>query len=228
MQATLYVDKESCRKAAVALLTSAQAQGDRLEVIYDNTPTEYPSIYLDRFTHHKSYRVSVGSYYPQYLGKLGMPEARRISFLWWNPKPWRMPNPKGSVAIACMRKRHWSQNYKYTPEQLRKEIKERTTRPIIDWWAYAENVHVLVTPDAYVASLDAILRGIPVITLKDGIARSISSISLDYLEYPYLAYNEQRMNWLNDLAYCHWHLSELRDGSAWRTIRTIIEVTQYD
>lgn len=78
--------------------------------------------------------------------------------------------------------------------------------------------HVVVTPSSNVC-LDAILYGVPSIVLGDGIARSISSTSLDDLEHPYLADMAERQRWLNNVCWCQFKTREFATGLGWQVIR---------
>lgn len=82
------------------------------------------------------------------------------------------------------------------------------------------NAHALVTVSSS-ACLTALLMGIPSIILGDGVTRNLSSTTLNYIEFPYLAHMDQRMSLLSDLAYCQWSLAEISDGKAWDVLSFI-------
>lgn len=82
--------------------------------------------------------------------------------------------------------------------------------------------HVLITFGSN-ACFDAVLAGVPAIVLGDGIARPISSTSLDDLENPRRASEGERRQWLNNCAWCQFKLAEFRSGMGWRTIKAMAE-----
>lgn len=65
------------------------------------------------------------------------------------------------------------------------------------------------------ASFEAALMGVPSVILGDGVARPISSTSLEDVEEPRLGKREQ---WLNNLAYHQWTETELRSGEAFEHV----------
>jgi len=58
--------------------------------------------------------------------------------------------------------------------------------------------------------LDAVMHGIPVVVLGDGIAKPLSG-TLDEM-YHYT--DDERDQLLNDIAYCQWTLDEIKSGEA--------------
>lgn len=62
------------------------------------------------------------------------------------------------------------------------------------------------------AAIEAILSGIPVIMLGDGIAKPMSGTSLKNLIAPALPSDEKRWQWCCDLAYCQWSHEEIVTG----------------
>lgn len=82
--------------------------------------------------------------------------------------------------------------------------------------------HAVVTYSSNIC-LDAILYGVPAIVLGDGIARPISSQSLDELERPRLANIEERQRWLNNACWCQFKVNEFANGLGWQTIREMYE-----
>lgn len=82
--------------------------------------------------------------------------------------------------------------------------------------------HVVIT---FTSSLcfDAVLFGVPSIVLGCAIARPISSTSLEDLETPRLASDDERRQWLNNVAWCQFKMAEYRDGTAWRIVRGMVE-----
>ena len=146
-----------------------------------------------------------------YLGKLGMPDDRRIK-LGWEPKPWRRHDPNSRVVLK----------YGVNDGDMLLQIRKYTTRavhiPITRIQSSFKAAHCVVTHDNEIA-LAAFLEGIPTLALHNCITRSVSSTTLEYIEYPYLAHREQRMAWLNDLAHTQWSVDEIKSGEAWQSIR---------
>jgi len=66
---------------------------------------------------------------------------------------------------------------------------------------------------------EAILQGVPCITLGDAVARPISSTSLSEIEDPYLATMDERQQWLANLMYQQWTLVEYGSGQAWAALK---------
>lgn len=72
------------------------------------------------------------------------------------------------------------------------------------------------------ACFDAVMAGLPVIVLGEGIARPIASTTLDDLERPRLADRCERTQWLANLAWTQWTLKEYAGGDGWRQIRAMM------
>lgn len=69
------------------------------------------------------------------------------------------------------------------------------------------------------AALEAICNGIPSIVLGDGVARCVSSTSLDDLSNLKMLDPMDIRQWLNNVAYCQWTLDEMASGEAWETMK---------
>lgn len=126
-------------------------------------------------------------------------------------------------------------------------IRERTDRPIIyrpkpsyhdavpvegaefDWGNKTQlrdilkRCAVMVTHGS-IASVDSICAGVPAIILGNAVAKPISSTSLEEIQMPKWASDEDRRQWASDLAYCQWRVEEFMSGLAWRVIREQIEI----
>lgn len=81
-----------------------------------------------------------------------------------------------------------------------------------------EGAHVLVTHGSN-ACFEAVTLGVPVISLGNCVATPISSTSLKEIESPRLASDDERRQWLSNLAYCQYTLQEMRNGFAWAVIK---------
>jgi hypothetical protein len=192
------------------------------------------------------FHMSVGAYRPSlYAGRWGKPPDRREKFGWWF-KPWRQPRLAGHILLAWSSfkyhdfhglplphehawnvvqelREHTDQEivYRQKPNQPRHDVPG--TRPSREGSPLLEDLsgcHALITVGSS-ACLEAMLMGVPSIILGDALMSPISSCSLDYIKWPYLAYPDQREQILNDLAYCQYHLSEYADGTAWRNVRQL-------
>ena len=85
--------------------------------------------------------------------------------------------------------------------------------------------HVCVTYESNLC-FDAALFGVPNIVLGHGIAGPISSKHLTELETPRLASNDERQQWLNNVAWTQFHaLDEYTSGMAWKVIRDMVDCT---
>lgn len=78
--------------------------------------------------------------------------------------------------------------------------------------------HALVTYGSN-ACFEAVVLGVPCIILGDAVARPISSTSIDDIEAPRRATDEERIQWLSDIAYCQWTPHEFASGDAWTHLR---------
>lgn len=73
------------------------------------------------------------------------------------------------------------------------------------------------------ASIDAILLGVPVITVDEGnLAYEISSRKIEDLNSPRLASKEEVEDWLHKIANSQWTTKEIEDGTAWNHLRTVL------
>ena len=79
-------------------------------------------------------------------------------------------------------------------------------------------VKVVVTHGSN-ASLEAIIAGVPCISLGDSAVAGICDDSLDYLFNPYMPTREEIQQRINNIAYCQWQLKEMASGEAWEFIK---------
>ena len=68
------------------------------------------------------------------------------------------------------------------------------------------------------AAVEAAVEGLPVVVLGDGVAKVVGSDSIDEIESVHIPSDEERWQWLCNVSYCQWTLSEFRSGEAWDTI----------
>lgn len=94
-----------------------------------------------------------------------------------------------------------------------------------EWRNVMARAHVCVTYGSNLC-FDAALFGVPSLVLGHGIAGPISSTDLSELENPRLASDDERRQWLNNVAWTQFHaLDEFSNGMAWKIIRDMVEVT---
>jgi len=111
---------------------------------------------------------------------------------------------------------------KYTdrPIEIRDRVKSRQDRVITNTLKEAldDDVHALVTFNSNGAT-EAILYGYPAFTLSPThAAKPVSLQDLSMIETP--AYPDEGLvrAWASHLAYGQFHISELKDGTAWRSL----------
>lgn len=160
-------------------------------------------------------------------------------------KSWRDPQSPGPVIYAGSSEKYHA--FAGLPEpteyaaQIVKDIKRRSNRLVVyrpkPTWMDAEPVRgasfsgrednlgdllrgawCLVTNGSN-AGFDAVLAGVPCIVLGNGIARPISSTSLDDIEKPYEATESERLQWLSNISWCMFTEEEMCQGLAWAAIR---------
>lgn len=194
------------------------------------------------------WRVAVNSHHPTpYLPRMRSPDDRWKA-LGIQVRPWqRRPGGPIIVAGSSLKYHEFSglpHPTEYAADVVRKIRKRVGTKVIYrpkPSWKEAEPVNgaefsvipeklsdllaeasVLVTNGSN-SCFEAVLAGVPCIVLGEAVARPISSTSIDSVAKPYLATEEERMQWLADLAYCQWTMDELRSGEAWGHIRRMID-----
>lgn len=94
-------------------------------------------------------------------------------------------------------------------------------------WDCMKRSHVMITHSSN-ACFDAVLAGLPAIVLGEGIAKPISSTSVEDIDHPRRADANERKRWLSNVAWCQFTLPEFAEGLGWRQIRTMIEAEAYD
>lgn len=87
-----------------------------------------------------------------------------------------------------------------------------------------DRAHVVVSYSSAI-SYDAHKIGVPSIVLAGGPARPISSTSLDDIENPRLASDDERRQWLANLAWSQFEMPEFRNGTAWPIVKEMIELS---
>jgi hypothetical protein len=77
------------------------------------------------------------------------------------------------------------------------------------------NCHAVVTHHSNVA-VDALVSGVPAYCWH-GVGATLGQQDLRWVENPWEP--ETRQQWVNDIAYCQWHLEEMREGAPWRHLK---------
>lgn len=104
------------------------------------------------------------------------------------------------------------------PSSLPVQISRRNLQEeLMDAWA-------VVTYGSRV-EIPAIIAGVPIFVMEDGIGRSLSK-NLRYINDPLYPSDEQRINFLSNVTYVQWTLGELENGTAWSMIRRQIEYVE--
>ncbi len=96
------------------------------------------------------------------------------------------------------------------PQSRAERVKWNTMQDALD-----DDIFILVTYNS-IAATEAILHGIPAVTLGLNAATPVSLNELKDLESP--IYPDRQM-WLNNLSYGQFHLEELRNGTAWDCLK---------
>jgi hypothetical protein len=190
------------------------------------------------------WRISVGAHHPTaQLEHQRMPDDRWAK-LKLVEKPWRRSGFQIVIAGSSAKYHDFYGLPDPTAwaEGVVREIREQTDRPIIyrpkpswdgavpiadthfsgpnDSLAGAlTNAWVMITHGSN-ASFEAALLGIPSIVLGNGVAKPISSTSLEDLAHPKMA---KRKGWFANLAYFQWTEDEFRSGVSWPFIAENIE-----
>jgi hypothetical protein len=110
--------------------------------------------------------------------------------------------------------------YTDRPIEVRERVKSRTDRMITNSLKEAldEDVHALVTFNSNAAT-EAVMYGYPAFTLSPThAAKPVTEQDLSKIETPYYPEMDKVESWAHHLAYCQFHISELKDGTAWRIL----------
>ena len=70
---------------------------------------------------------------------------------------------------------------------------------------------------------DCAVYGKPHFAIGASVARALSETDWRRVEVPFYPHDDERVQWLHDVAYCQWTIDEFADGSAWRYIRGVID-----
>jgi hypothetical protein len=195
------------------------------------------------------WRVSAGSTQPLEYVETALHTSARWDGLEIEMRSWRKPTKDGHIIVAdSSPKYHKFHGLLPASEWSRgvvSQIRQYTDRPIwyrpkpvwserssapIDGTEYRPkshlstllpNCHVVVTHGSYIC-VDALVAGVPCITLGPAITRSLSSHCLSDINDPKLAPDFQRSQILANLAWCQYSLEEWESGFAWSNVRDLL------
>lgn len=187
------------------------------------------------------HKLSVNSRHPTAYFQAVRHDSKRADELGLTLAPWRKGGrqivitgmgPKGAGAEG------------YAPLQWEKEtaalIRQHSARPILyrakpNWLnapplpgiASASPGHDLShsLSDAHCvvahhsnAAVEGLVMGVPAFVVE-GVALSLGLDDFSRIETPRQPSDDERRQWMNDLAYTQWNLDEMRSGAAWRHFR---------
>jgi hypothetical protein len=188
------------------------------------------------------WRVAVNAHHPtHYLMKVARPHDR-LAQLDLTLKPWRTEGSRILFAGSSAKYHDFYQLPEPTTfaKKYIRRIRGITKREVLyrpkpSWkeavpidgttWAVGgsiydqlQNTWAVVTHGSN-AVFEAVLEGVPCIVVGDAVAKPISSTEVEDLRNPKLASDEERTQWLANLAYCQWTQAEFACGEAWNYIR---------
>ena len=152
-----------------------------------------------------------------------------------NIEPWKKPGSKILIAkpdekpmkFYDMDLENWLEEtiatikqYTDRPIVVRERVKSRNDRIITNTLkeALQDDVHCLVTFNSNSAT-ESILCGVPAFTLApQQAAMPVPEQDLSKIDTPYYPDMDKIRAWVNHLAYCQFHINELKDGTAWRIL----------
>lgn len=100
----------------------------------------------------------------------------------------------------------------------------RLSRPPEELAELLQAANVLITHNSS-AAIEAVVLGVPAITLGPCAAQFVSAKSVDDIRDPYFPSDHARFQWACNLAYCQWTTEEMASGEAWAFLRTEIQHT---
>jgi hypothetical protein len=90
-------------------------------------------------------------------------------------------------------------------------------------WVELENAYCLITHGSN-AAFDALINGVPVIILGDGVARPLSRTKISDINNLYYPNGIERLQWFYDLAFCQWRIDEICSGRFWKHIGSFLNI----
>jgi len=92
---------------------------------------------------------------------------------------------------------------------------QRITRTIFD---DLKNCHALVTYQS-IAAVESVLYGVPAFTLAPTAADPVCDKDLSLIETPNVQDADKIYKWAHHLAYCQYHIDELKNGHAYKLLK---------
>lgn len=191
------------------------------------------------------WRTSIDAHQPTRMLGANRPHDR-INKLGLKMAPWRARTRKGRIVFAGSSQKYHSFYGLSDPTKYAKKIfanvrelcdaREIVYRPKPSWKDAVpiegtifsvrprsiedelDGAHCLITHGSN-ACFEAVLAGVPCIVLGEAVARAISSTTLEDVNEPREASEEERVQWLADLAYCQWTQREMYSGETWKILR---------
>lgn len=191
------------------------------------------------------WRTSIDAHQPTRMLGVGRPHDR-IEKLDLKILPWRKPSKKSHIVFAGSSQKYHNFYGLSDPTKYAKKIfanirewndfREIVYRPKPSWKDAVPivgttfstrprniedelaNAYCLVTHGSN-ACFESVLAGVPCIILGEAVAKSISSTTLESINNPKESSEEDRRQWLADLAYCQWTHREMYSGEAWNILR---------
>jgi hypothetical protein len=192
------------------------------------------------------WRISVDEQQPTEFISKAKQSPDRWLHLGREMSPWRAKRAKGHIIIANQsEKYHQFYDLPHPTkwvEDIAEELRQYTDRPLwyrpkpswrnkkkITGLRYCETqplselfpgCHALITHASYIC-VDALLNGIPTITLGPAVTESICSKSLSEIEDPVMASDSERLQIMANLAWCQFTVKEWASGFAWKNVKEL-------
>lgn len=220
------------------VLAAYRAEG-RHTIMFDKALIRVPR------SPHKHLRVCIDGDSPlPYLMRQNR-SGERWEALKLKPSPQRKSGPIDSIVLALSSQKyctfHGLGDATDYAAGLARQCRSQSRRPIIyrpkpSWHDFKpiegtrlsrppeylpsilETAHVLVTHGSS-AAVDAIIQGVPAIALGECAASPVAGKSVEDVRDPPFPSDDQREQWLANLAWCQWSVRELQSGEAWAFLR---------
>lgn len=206
-----------------------------------------PNTYPDRLSRSLYYKTSINDFQPlEYLMRRPMPGDRWEELQCRHHlevKPWREEGERivwlGPSQKYC--NFHRLGDATEFSEKTIKLIAKRTTKKVVyrpkHSWADAvpikgtefsrpptkiedefKTAYALATHGSN-TSAEAILAGVPVLALGPAIARPLAETDIKKISNIRVPTDEERLQWLHNIAYCQWTVEEFTSGLAWSHLK---------
>lgn len=198
---------------------------------------------------HTEYsRISVNDWHPlKYMMRQPRGSDR------WEKLGWRLPERTKSQSghvLLCLSSQKYNDFHKLGPcddqaKAIIASIRKHTGRQIVyrpkpsskarplpgvlysggnsTMFDALRGAHCVVTHGA-TSALDAIVNGVPAVTLGACIASPVCEDDIEKIEDPKWFKQRDRETWAHAMAWCQWTTAELRSGVAWKHLKAEIEL----